>query len=162
MSDYFSEFGTAGKLLDLFKEFQKGKYRITKTLKPENVEKRMDVLRGMEAEMPEKELPANVLIPFEIQHFGTPFHIFPEAKDCFAVVDVDTKYSPKFLLYNLATGSTGMMKILKATYKKQPLQVGDVFRLETWQKKPAYQYVDGKPKPKPGVYDLWLNAYTKL
>lgn len=34
MSDYFSEFGTAGKLLDLFKEFQKGKYRITKTLKP--------------------------------------------------------------------------------------------------------------------------------
>ena len=55
-----------------------------------------------------------------------------------------------------------MMKILKATYKKQPLQVGDVFRLETWQKKPAYQYVDGKPKPKPGVYDLWLNAYTKL
>ena len=162
MSDYFSEFGTAGKLLDLFKEFQKGKYRITKTLKPENVEKRMDVLRGMEAEMPEKELPANVLIPFEIQHFGTPFHIFPEAKDCFAVVDVDTKYSPKVSLYNLATGSTGMMKILKATYKKQPLQVGDVFRLETWQKKPAYQYVDGKPKPKPGVYDLWLNAYTKL
>ena len=161
-ADYFSEFGSAGKLLKVFFEFTGGKMKIYKSLSLATIEKRLSWLADYEATLPEEEIPPVQLIPFEIDKFGTPIHTYPNKQDCYAVVEVDTKYSPKVRLYNLATGNIGQMKILKATYKKQPLKAGDIFRLDTWQKKPAYQYVDGKPKPKPGVYDLWLNAYTKL
>lgn len=160
-ADYFSSFGTSGKLLTICKQFTEGKNRYTKTLAPATVEKRLTALRAFEHDAPEEEIPLLDLIPFEIEKFGTPIHRCQE-KDLYAVLEVDTKYSPKLKLYSLCTGNVGTMKVLKTTYNRRPFSTGNVIRITAWQKKPAYEYSDGKPKPKQGVTELWLTDYTIL
>lgn len=161
MADYFSSFGTSGKLLSIYEQFTDGKNRYTKTLAPATVEKRMIALRTFERDAPEEEIHLLDLIPFEVEKFGTPIHRCEE-KDLYAVLDVDTKYSPKVRLCSLCTGNVGIMKVLKATYHRRPFVTGNVIRITAWQKKPAYEYMDGKPKPKQGVTELWLSDYTIL
>lgn len=162
MADYFIAFGSAGKLMKVYQAFTDSENRYTKSLAKATQEKRLDALRRMEASLPEEEIPPQELISFEIDKFGSPIRTYPVQRDLYAVVEVDAKYSPKVKLYNLAAGTFGIMKILKPVYQRHPLQVGDVLRLRAWEKKVAIQYVDGKPKPRPGVFDLWLRDYTKL
>jgi len=75
---------------------------------------------------------------------------------------VDDKYSPKIKLYNVSSGTVGIMKVRKPTYKKTPLIPGNVINLVSWEKKPAYQFKDGKPQARPGVQDLWMKEYKIL
>lgn len=162
MADYFIAFGSAGKLLKVYQAFTDSENRYTKSLAKATQEKRLDTLRSMEAALPEEEIPPQELIPFEIDKFGSPIRTYPVQRDLYAVVEVDAKYSPKVRLYNLAAGTFGTMKILKPVFQRHPLQVGDVLRIKAWEKKVAIQFVDGKPKPRHGVFDLWLRDYTKL
>lgn len=162
MADYFIAFGSAGKLLKVYQAFTDSENRYTKSLAKATQEKRLDALRSMEAALPEEEIPPQELIPFEIDKFGSPIRTYPVQRDLYAVVEVDAKYSPKVRLYNLAAGTFGTMKILKPVFQRHPLQVGDVLRIKAWEKKVAIQFVDGKPKPRHGVFDLWLRDYTKL
>ena len=157
---YFSEFGSAGKLLKVFHELTDGKMRIYKNLSLTTIEKRLEWLEAYEAGLPEEDLPMKDVMSFEVGHYGTPITEYPKMVGCFAVVDVDATYSPKVKLYNVARGTVGLMKVRKPTFNKEPLQIGDVIRLESWEKKPAYQYTDGKPKAKPGVYELWMREYS--
>ena len=78
----------------------------------------------------------------------------------YAVLEVDEKYSPKVQMYNIASGTVGIMKVRKPTYNKQPLQPGDVIKMDDWVRKQKMQYSDGISKPVPGVYDLWMNSYS--
>ncbi len=162
LCDYFSAFGSSGKLLSVYQQFTEGKNRYTKSLSPATVDRRLTALRAFEREQPESEINLLDRIRFEIEKFGTPFYRDAQAKDFYAVLEVDDKYSPRISLYSLASGNVGVMKILKQTYKRMPIKQGDVIRIVRWQKKPAYEYSDGKPKPKQGVFDLWLNEYTIL
>ena len=156
---YFEEFGTAGKLLRLYQEFKRGSSRFSKTHIPGTQQKRLENLRAMEADMPEEEIPLAEQVKFEVEHYGTVVSVFHTDRQ-YAVLDVDVRYSPKLRLYNLNTGTIGVMKARKDDYKKQPVEVGDILTLRKWEKRPAYRYTDGKPVKKDGVYDLWLSKYT--
>lgn len=159
---YFQEFGSAGKLLALYKEFREGDSRFSKSHVKATQEKRLDALRQIEKELPESTIPMPQQMAFEIEHFGTPLSTYPEHKGCFAVLEVDDKYSPKIRLYNVAKGTVGLMKVKKPLFKKDPFKEGDVIDLLGWQQKPAYQYKDGKSSIKPGVFDLWIQEYKIL
>lgn len=156
---YFEEFGSAGKLLQLYQEFREGKNKFTKTLIKATQEKRLDALRQIEKELPECTLSVADQMAFEVEYYGTPLTTYPDKKGIFAVLEVDDKYSPKIKMYNVAAGTTGVMKMKKPLFKDHPLKEGDVIRLVGWSKKQAYQYVDGKPKAKPGVFDLWIDDF---
>jgi hypothetical protein len=119
------------------------------------------MLRDIETLTDESELRFSDQIQTEIEYCGTPLSTFPEHPHHYAVLEVDARYSPKLRLYSIAKGTVGIMKVRKGLYKLPPLVPGDIIRLIDWQKKPAYQYIDGKQSVKPGVFDCWIEGYTK-
>ena len=159
---YFQEFGSSGKLLKLFHEFREGEFKFSKAHVPATQEKRLSILRKLESEIPESELPIHEQIRFEIAMCGAPFTTAPNLRSEYAVLEVDDRYSPKIRLYNIATGRTGMMKLKKAAFNAQPLVSGSILRLLAWERKPSYRYVDGKAKPDCQHMELWITHYETL
>ena len=156
---YFEEFGSTVKLLKIDKAFHEGEIRFSKAHVKATQMKRLDALRHFEKELAEEQMPFERQIAFEIEYYGTPMTIYPDKKGYFAVIDVDDKYSPKIKLYNVSKGTVGTMKVKKPIYKKDPMQTGNVIFMIDWQQKQAFSFKDGKPQPKPGVYDNWLTKY---
>ena len=64
---------------------------------------------------------------------GSPFSTDENSKNQYAVLDVDDRYSPKLRLYSLSTGRTGIMKVRKPLFQKQPLQIGSILFLNSWE-----------------------------
>lgn len=100
-------------------------------------------------------------LAFEVQFFGTPLTTYPEAKGVYAVLEIDDRYSPKVRLYKVATGSVGIMKILKKTFQKEPLTAGSLITIQHWDNRPAYRYVAGE-RIKTERTELWLRQYRAL
>ncbi len=161
-ADYFSTFGKSGKLMNVYLEFTEGKNKITKTLKEATVCKRMELLREYEAAQSDEDIPMSAIVPFDIQTFGEPRHLYPAQNGLYAVLEVDTKYSPKVKLFNLAKGTTGVMKIKKPLYKEREIKPGNIIRIIAWKPRPAFRYVNGESQPVPGAKDMWLDMYEIL
>ena len=159
---YFEEFGPSGKLLAIMKAFNEGTICYKKTYCDATKKKRLTALYELESSMEEIQIPVSEQIAFEIEHFGTPVSVFPNARMTMAVLEVDDKYSPKIRLYNVAKGTVGMMKMKKDVYKRNPLAIGDVLVLKDYDKKPARRYVGGKSVVNPGVFDLWILKFEKI
>ena len=96
---------------------------------------------------------------FETEHYSVPISIYEENAGSFVILEIDDKYSPKLKMYNVASGTVGTMKVKKAYYRANPVQVGSVIHLDAWAKSPAVYYADGKRNIRPGVFDLWIRAY---
>lgn len=159
---YFADFGGTAKLLSVFHEFIEGEHKFSKSHIEKTQRQRLDELRAIENATPDSEIPVEDKVAFELTVLGTPVTVDPTAKGVFAVLDVDTKYSPKVLLYNVASGTTGRMKVRKPVFNMKPLEVGAMLQMKAWKQKPAMQFIDGKAIPKPGVFDLWLDDYSVL
>ena len=172
--DYFREFGTTKRLLWLYDEFYNGAHCFKTTLVPASQQKRMNELIAIETgdssvvdgflsgmfdtksdnqhAMVDKDDPLEV-VRYECELLGAPMTVLPEAyKGCYAVLEVDEKYSPKIRMQSLTTGNVGMMKVLKKTFAANPLKAGSIIRLDRWQQKEAYG--------KPGVMENWMDQYT--
>ena len=172
--DYFREFGAIRRLLWLYDEFCNGAHCFKTTLVPASQQKRMNELIAIETgdssvvdgflsgmfdtksdnqhAMVDKDDPLEV-VRYECELLGAPMTILPEAyKGCYAVLEVDEKYSPKIRMQSLTTGNVGMMKVLKKTFAANPLKAGNIIHLDRWQQKEAYG--------KPGVMENWMDQYT--
>ena len=172
--DYFREFGAIRHLLWLYDEFCNGAHCFKTTLVPASQQKRMNELIAIETgdssvvdgflsgmfdtksdnqhAMVDKDDPLEV-VRYECELLGAPMTILPEAyKGCYAVLEVDEKYSPKIRMQSLTTGNVGMMKVLKKTFAANPLKAGNIIHLDRWQQKEAYG--------KPGVMENWMDRYT--
>lgn len=175
--DYFREFGNINQLLYLYNEFLYGDHCFKPTLVPASQQKRMDYLIALETGntsaidgflagmmdasndgMSQKTYvirnittdPVEV-IRYECQLIGSPMTLLPGSKGDYAVLDVDTKYSPKVRMMSLASGNVGMMKVLKKVFDKTPLMPGNLIHLDSWKQKEAWG--------KPGVMENWMEAY---
>ena len=174
--DYFREFGSIKRLLYLYSQFYSGPHCFKATLVPASQQKRMNELIAIEtgdhsvvdgflsgifdtkpstqSDLIDKDDPLDV-VRYECELLGAPMSVLPASyKGCYAVIEVDTKYSPKIRLQSLTTGNVGMMKVLKKTFANQPLAVGNLVRLDKWQQKEAWG--------KPGVMEMWMDAYHKI
>lgn len=96
---------------------------------------------------------------FEVQMCGSPFTIDPARRNEYVVIEVDDRYSPKLRLFSISTGSTGIMKVKKGDFNKQPLEAGSSILLKAWERRPSYRYTDGKAKPDYEHPELWMLAY---
>lgn len=172
--DYFSEFGSIKKLLRLYNEFYNGSHCFKSTFVPASQQKRMDELIAIEtgdnsgvvgflsgilddntAKVSitiDEDDPIDV-VRYECELIGSPMTLLPAPyKGYYAILEVDTKYSPKIRLQSVTTGNVGMMKILKKTFQQNPLKPGMIIRLNRWRPKEAYG--------RPGVMENWIDAYT--
>lgn len=123
---------------------------------------RLNILRRLEAELPEEEIPPHDRLRFEVEHCGAPISSFENLRNEYAVLEIDDRYSPKLRLYGIASGKTGVMKLKKALFNQQPLAPGSILRLLSWERKPSYRFVDGKAKPNGTATDLWITGYEIL
>lgn len=172
--NYFREFGSIKRLLYLYDQFYNGPHCFKTTLVPASQQKKLNELIAIETgnragvdgflsgmfdtkpnedtALIDKDDPLDV-VRYECELLGTPMTILPSSyKGCYAVIEVDTKYSPKIRLQSLTTGNVGMMKILKKTFQQNPLKPGMIIRLNRWRPKEAYG--------RPGVMENWIDAYT--
>ena len=172
--DYFSEFGSIKTLRRLYNEFYNGPHCFKTTLVPASQQKRMNELIAIETGdnagvvgflqglLDEPATPTAItvdeddpldIVRYECELVGSPMTILPSVyRGDYAVLDVDTKYSPKIRLQSLTTGNVGMMKVLKGTFQKDPLEAGDLLHIDKWQQKQAYG--------RPGVIENWIDRYT--
>ena len=120
------------------------------------------MLRQLEQEMDEEEIPIYERLRFEIEMCGAPFTTCESRRGEYAVLEVDDRYSPKLRLYNIATGRVGIMKLKKAIFKAQPLEMGSIIHLLSWDRKPAYRFYDGKAHADHERIELWITQYKKI
>ena len=159
--DYFREFGHNGKLMEVWRQFRCGEgMQYKKTYVDSTRTKRIAALTEFERNCPDEPLSPLDQLSFESIHFGSPISVFPDCRQTYVVMAVETKYSPKVSLYSAATGKSGTIKIKKDTFKSQPLDVGDVIVVGKYDKRPRYTYIDGKSVPIPGTKELWVQEYV--
>lgn len=164
--DYFREFGHNGKLMEIWQQFRNGEgVAFKKTYVAATQQKRIAILKDFESSCPDASLSPYDQLSFEAIHYGSPISLFPDAKNTYVVMDVDTKYSPKLSLYSGVTGRTGTVKMKKDIFAEQPLEVGDVVIIGgkkgvDWKNQPKYTYIDGKSTPIPGSKELWVYNYV--
>ena len=172
--DYFSEFGSIKRLRYLYDQFYNGPHCFKTTLVPASQQKKMNELIALETgdrtavdgfltdilDKPQDKTPSIIddddpldVVRYECELLGAPMTVLPkEYKGYYAVLDVDTKYSPKVRLQSLTTGNVGMMKVLKKTFADTPLKTGQLIHLDKWQVKDAWG--------KPGVRENWMDKYS--
>lgn len=80
-----------------------------------------------------------------------------------AVLDIDTKYSPRCKMYSLKNGTTLDCKINKTLFKKCQLKKGDVVSISSTTKKPKQRKNEmGKWEAVPNTSELWITRYQKI
>lgn len=162
--DYFHEFGSIKLLLWLYDEFYNGANCFKVTLVPASQQKKMDELIKIETNIRRSisdknpdNCPSMIddpldVVRYECKLLGAPMTVLPETyKGDYAVIEVDTKYSPKIRMQSLTTGNVGMMKVLKGTFASDPIESGQLIHLDKWRPKPAYG--------RPGVMENWIDEY---
>ena len=155
---YFEEFGTNGKLLDVYSEFFFGENKYSKALVERSRQKRLDAIRFFESVSLPHTIPPEEQVAFEGQYFGTPISTF-DVHGLYYVTGVNTSYSPKVFLYSMRTGDSGVCKIRKQVFQEKPIQPGDIVKVISHRKSPAYTFEHGQRKKKPGVTELWVDDY---
>lgn len=163
---YFREFGKSGKLIEIYRQFREGEgIAFKKTYVDATKAKRLAALHDFERSCPDEDLSPYDQLSFEAIYYGSPISKYPDCRNTYVVLDVDTKYSPKITLYSAVTGKTGVVKVKKDTYKENEVAVGDVVivggkKNVDYQERPKYTYTDGKPVPIPGTKELWVMNYV--
>ncbi len=183
--DFFSEFGDANFLMaqfDMFenfngkKQFRKDKLtnmgvpldliRPFATKESEKMFTGVNVDEFMVAAVPYLKPPKRSLkdkITAQVQHLGYIDVIGDEYSGMAAVIDIDTKYSPKVKMYSLKNGTTIDCKIDKKTFKQNKLKVGDIVTITKTKRKARMKRTEeGEFEPIPGVFDLWISSYRKV
>ena len=122
--DFFEEFGKAGKLMNIYKEFSEGQFKYQKTYCEKTKIKRLEALNEMEFQ--NIDLPIKEKIAAQIEYFGSPTTITPELKGYAYIIDINTKGSPRLTTYGLGTGKTTIVKTYAKIFNKKKIEKGDI------------------------------------
>lgn len=183
--DFFSEFGDANNLECQFQMYENfaGKVQFKKT-KLEELGVPEELVRAFAEKETDKMFtkvntraflveastclrpPKRTLkerISAQIEHLGYLDIVGEEYSGLAAVLEVDTKYSPRLKLYSLKNGTVIECKIDKKTFGRCKLKEKDVVHI-LGQKRKAKQrrMADGNYEPIPGVMELWITNYKKV
>ena len=147
--NYFSQFGSIGKLLNIVELYNKFGTRktlkesdvlslpipvqevITKyTVKPKTQYKITDN-DGMLRELAELVGPITMMmrLSWEKEFLGYCSSTDQSQQGSWLVLDIDTKYSPKLSIYAIWSGEQRIVKVSKRDFQLNPLTKGDTIRL---------------------------------
>lgn len=87
------------------------------------------------------------------------------------ILNLDTRYSPRFAAYSLKTGQAVDMKVhsrknpkdksIETSFKEVPLENGDVVYMNKCIKKNKMRKTDNGFEPVEGQFEWWLTSYRK-
>ncbi|MDS7057070.1 PHP domain-containing protein [Klebsiella pneumoniae] len=162
--DYFSDFGSKGKLMKIYTGFRDGKgIKYDKKHVEKTKAKRIELLRAYQEEVmnaPEEKIDLFEQIAFEKDALGYAVTTFPSVdEDITLVVDVNKKYKPRITLYQIATGKEFTFKVEKKKFYTDDddlLYVGDVIKVLEVEDKYGWKQVQENGKNK------WVKDETKI
>ena len=179
--NYFSQFAPIGKLLNIVELYNKFGTRktlkesevlslptpvqeiITKyTVKPKTQYKITDndgMLRELAELVGERQITMMMRLSWEQQYLGYCAAIDPGRQGQWLILSIDSKYSPKLVIYGMWNGETKTVKVSKRDFQTKPLVVGDVLRL-TIEKRPKAKLVDGVWQKDSSSQEDWLKYYS--
>lgn len=176
--DFFSAFGKRQKLLDTVeifnkiyskKTFKKDSLPISEDLMRKYAKKESDkqfrdvdtygLCKLIESTMPNDDMEIKDIIKAEIEYYGSPVYINKDLnKRSLIILSVDTKYTPKCVMYSPITGNTNTVKISKRDFRCQPLEVGDMIIVYNLYEKHKKTKIDGKWVELDDV-EIWCDDY---
>lgn len=162
--NFLSEFGKRKKLLDTIeifnniygkKQFKKNKlpckeeiFRQFAKSETEKMFKEVDtysLCKFLESTIPNEDMTIKDIVKAEIEYYGSPSYINKDLnKRSLIILSIDTKYTPKLLMYSPITGNTNTVKISKRDWKKQPMEIGDIIIAHNLYEKHKKTKINGK------------------
>lgn len=179
--NYFSQFGSIGKLLNIVELYNKFGTRKTLkesdvlslptpvqeviakyTVKPKTQYKITDndgMLRELAELVGERPITMMMRLSWEKEFLGYCASTDPSQQGSWLVLDIDTKYSPKLSIYAIWSGEQRIVKVSKRDFQSNPLTKGDTIRL-TIEQRPKTKLVDGQWVKDESVKEDWLKYYS--
>lgn len=175
--NYFSEFGKIGTLLrmvDLYnlyggkKLLKKDKCKLpaellskycTETDKQWRVQDQDGFIKELCGMIPKNcSVPLQSIFQWQQEYLGYISYKDESKKNVGYVLDVNTKYSPKILVYAIDTATTEVYKMPKKSYEKQPFNKGCLINFN-WEQRPKSKLVDGQWQKDYSVMEKWITNY---
>lgn len=179
--NYFSQFGSIGKLLNIVELYNKFGTRKTLkesdvlslptpvqeviakyTVKPKTQYKITDndgMLRELAELTGERPITMMMRLSWEKEFLGYCASTDPSQQGSWLVLDIDTKYSPKLTIFAIWSGEQRIVKVSKRDFQSNPLTKGDTIRL-TIEQRPKTKLVDGQWVKDESVKEDWLKYYS--
>lgn len=179
--NYFSQFGSIGKLLNIVELYNKFGTRKTLkesdvlslpmpvqeviakyTVKPKTQYKITDndgMLRELAELVGERPITMMMRLSWEKELLGYCSSTDQSQQGSWLVLDIDTKYSPKLSIYAIWSGEQRIVKVSKRDFQSNPLTKGDTIRL-TIEQRPKTKLVDGQWVKDESIKEDWLKYYS--
>ncbi len=176
--DFFNEFGSYGRLMGLYDLFESlygrsqfnkdnlpcdeaiiQKYS-TETAKMHKVTDMVGLIKELSDQIPDSEIPVTQRIKAEAEYLGYINYSSPKLKRYYYVLDINTRYSPRFTLYNLETGETETMKMYADQYEANPISKGDIIKVLSKKPKNKSKKIDGKWCKICDEYEDWISQFV--
>lgn len=177
--DFFSEFGKTGKLMDIYNFYQTryDKIKFKKQIRKDNNPYPVEVISKYSKEtekqyviideegfcndiissFEDKEISIKERLDAQIEYLGYIEYKNDKAKDYGYIIDINTKYTPRFTIYKIDTGETISVKYSKRDYEQSGLSKGEIIKFITTEK-PRKKLVDGHWIDLEET-ELWIKAY---
>jgi DNA polymerase III alpha subunit len=142
--NYFREFGGNKKLMTLFEEFRQGDFRYSHKYTDKTKKKRIAGLKKLQANLPNESLNFSDQLAAEEDILGYIHYQIPDLdKGYVYVLDLDTRYAPRFQGYCLSNGRQESLKIYNKTFDEKPFEDGAILFCRKFEKKPKITYING-------------------
>ena len=177
--DFFSEFGKTGKLMDIYNFYQTryDKNKFKKQIKKDKNPYSIDIISKYSKEtekqyviideegfcndiissFEDKEISIKERLDTQIEYLGYIEYKNDKAKDYGYIIDVNTKYTPRFTIYKIDTGETISVKYSKRDYEQSELGKGKIIKFITTEK-PRKKLIDGHWVDLEES-ELWIKSY---
>ena len=177
--DFFSEFGKTGKLMDIYNFYQTryDKNKFKKQIKKDKNPYSIDIISKYSKEtekqyviideegfcndiissFEDKEISIKERLDTQIEYLGYIEYKNDKAKDYGYIIDVNTKYTPRFTIYKIDTGETILAKYSKRDYEQSELDKGKIIKFITTEK-PRKKLIDGHWVDLEES-ELWIKSY---
>ena len=105
----------------------------------------------------DKEISIKERLDAQIEYLGYIEYKNDKAKDYGYIIDVNTKYTPRFTIYKIDTGETISAKYSKRDYEQSELDKGKIVKFIT-DEKPRKKLIDGHWVDLEES-ELWIKSY---
>ena len=177
--DFFRQFGQSLRLLKIYDVFDLyngkkiikkdkvilplelvQKYTISETAKQYRFDEESmnDMLREFVSLIPDSSIPLHTKLEKQLEYLGRIDYTDTSLKDIGFVCDINTKYTPKVVVYMLSTGETQTYKIGKVAYQRNPFDKGSIIQFYSELKNKS-KFVDGTWIKTPEK-ELWISNYA--